>query len=172
MKHREMQSAHEQSVLDSFRSYLETKGVSLQLLDRPDPPDAIVQIDGESGWIEITDAFQNTAIAKRFKTATIDNSEEQDYRMVAMYEPDREACERVKEVIFKKYDKNSMSDLLEQYGQGILLVGAYTPLTSPEDIIAQAGESILAQIAKKEPIFKSIYLYRKIDIGHVFTKLL
>jgi hypothetical protein len=51
-------------------------------------------------------------------------------------------------------------------------VGAYTPLTSPEEIIEQAGEFILAEIASKAAVFKSIYMYRNSSTGHAFALLL
>lgn len=172
MKHREIQSAHEESVLESFRSYLGTQSITLVVVDRPDPPDAIVKINNELCWIEITDAFQSTDWARSLTTYAADDKTHQPYQSRVIYEPDNEACEKVREVILKKYSKNSMSGLLNQYGQGILLVGAYTPLTTPEEIIQLAGESILAELSEKTPLFKSIYLYRNTSKGHAFEKLL
>jgi benzoyl-CoA reductase/2-hydroxyglutaryl-CoA dehydratase subunit BcrC/BadD/HgdB len=87
-------------------------------------------------------------------------------------EPDREACERIREVILKKYDKSTMKSLLRSQGQGILLVGVYTPLTSPEEIIEQAGNSIRAEITGLNSIFRSIYFYQNTESGHSFTELL
>jgi hypothetical protein len=75
-------------------------------------------------------------------------------------------------VILKKYDKSTMKGLLSSHGQGILLVGAYTPLTSPEDIVEQAGDSIRAEIEGLNSIFRSIFLYRNTESGHSFTELL
>lgn len=172
MKHREIQSAHEQSVLDSFGGYLDGRGVSLEVIDRPDPPDAIVKMDGKDCWIEITDAFQSSDWARSLTSYAADDKIHQPYQPRVIYEPDSQACEKVKEVILNKYEKNSMNGLLSQCGQGVLLVGSYTPLTSPEEIIEQAGEAILAEIAIKTAVFKSIYLYRNTATGHSFAKLL
>lgn len=171
MKHREIQSAHEQSVLDSFGVYLDGQGVSLEVIDRPDPPDAIVKMDDKDCWIEITDAFQNSDWARSVTSYAADDKDHQPYQSRVIYEPDSRACEIVKGVILKKYEKNSMNGLLSQCGQGVLLVGAYTPLTSPEEIVEQAGEVILAEIATKTAVFKSIYLYRNTAAGHSFTRL-
>jgi len=172
MKHREIQSAHEQSVLESFNKYLGNQGISLVIVERPDPPDAIVKIDNANCWVEITDAFQSEDWAKSITSYAADDKTHQAYQRSVMYEPDSEACEKVKEVILKKYDKNSMNRLLNQHGQGILLVGAYTPLTSPKEIIEQGSQFILEEISRKAPVFKSIYLYRNTSIGHSFAKLL
>ena len=172
MKYREIQSAHEESVLASFTCYLNDQGVSLEVVERPDPPDAIVKIDNEMSWIEITDAFQNIDLAKSITSYASDDKPHQPYQNRVIYEPDKAACEKVREVILKKYNKMSMNDLLRQHGQGVLLVGAYTPLTSPEEIIELARESILSELAQKAPVFKSIYLYVNTPTGHSFAKLL
>ena len=172
MNHREIQSAHEESVLDSFASFLRSQGQHLRVLERPDPPDAIVELDGTKSWIEITDAFQSSDWARSMTSHAADDRTHQPYQSRLICEPDQEACERVTEVILKKYDKSTMKGLLSSHGQGILLVGAYTPLTSPEEIVEQAGNSIRAEIRGLNPIFRSIYLYRNAETGHSFTELL
>ena len=176
MKHRETKSAHEESVLDSFVSYLDAQGQFLQIVERPDPPhhapDAIVKIDEHKFWIEITDAFQSTDWARSMFSYAADDKTHQPYKSRLICEPDQEACGKVQEVILKKYRKSTMGELLSRYGQGILLVGAYTPLTSPEEIVEQTRENILTEISNLKPIFQSIYLYRNTQTGHAFTKLL
>lgn len=173
MKLRELQSAHEKSVVESFGSYLNEHGITLKVIKRPDPPDAIVNIDDEECWIEITDAFQSDELAKSITTYAADDKPHQPYKSSVICEPDELACVKVREVILNKYHKQSMKNSLNQYGQGILLVGVYTPLTSPEEIIEQLGDSILAEIASMTKIFKSIYLYRNAaPTGHKFLRLL
>ncbi|WP_024592862.1 MULTISPECIES: hypothetical protein [unclassified Pseudoalteromonas] len=63
--HRDLNSTHESAVLDSYKSLLSSQGKVLKIIDRPDPPDAIVKIDGVDTWIEITDAHfsQDTVIS-------------------------------------------------------------------------------------------------------------
>lgn len=172
MNHREIQSAHEESVLDSFASFLRSQGQHLRVLERPDPPDAIVELNGTKSWVEITDAFQSSDWARRITSHAADDRTHQPYQSRLICEPDQEACERVREVILKKYDKSTMKGLFSSHGQGILLVGAYTPLTSPEEIVEQAGNSIRAEIEGLNSIFRSIYLYRNTESGHSFTELL
>ena len=54
---RRLKDIHENAVIRQFKAYLEIDGVRLKVLDRPEPPEAIVDIDGKRTWIEITDAF-------------------------------------------------------------------------------------------------------------------
>jgi len=171
MKHRDIQPAHEEAVLDSFSDYLQKHGGSLKVVNRPNPPDAIVTINGKSCWIEITDAFQSSGWAKSITSYAADDRVHEPYVRGAICEPDIEACEKVKEVILKKYRKKTMKNLRITNGPGILLVGAYTPITLPEEIIEQAGHSICLAIAEEEPVFGSIYLYRNSTQGHIFSRL-
>jgi hypothetical protein len=171
MKHRDIQPAHEKAVLDSFTAHLEKQGVELTVVDRPDPPDAIVNINGVASWIEITDAFQSSDWAQSITSYAADDKDHKPYTRRLIHEPDLEACKKVQEVILKKVNKNTMKVLSKTKGLGILLVGAYTPLTSPQEIIEQAGNEICAAINEEDPIFSAVYLYRHSEQGHVFYKL-
>ena len=64
MKHRDIQATHEESVLNSFKNFLSTQDLELDVVDKPDPPDAIVQLAGMVTWIEITDAFHDANWAR------------------------------------------------------------------------------------------------------------
>lgn len=171
MKHREIQPAHEESVLKSFGLYYCRQGGSFKVVGRPDPPDALVEIDNERCWIEITDAFQSSHWAQSITSYAADDKVHRPYQSRVIYEPDREACEKVREVIIKKVQKKSLNDVAEKLGKGILLVGCYTPLTTPQQIIYLAKASITEELIGKPNIFKSILLYANTPDGHVFTQL-
>lgn len=172
MKYRDIQPAHEQSVLDSFAAHLKIQGIELQILDRPDPPDAIIKLQNRLCWIEITDAFQSQQLAMSITSDGADDRPHIPYEGEELLAADNDdAFEKVLEVILKKYQKPSMIELLKTQGQGILLVGAYTPLTSPVEIIKHGGDKILAEIADKPSVFESIYLYSDLADGYDFFKL-
>tara|TARA_B100000678_G_C18218330_1_gene506147 strand:+ start:1807 stop:2298 length:492 start_codon:yes stop_codon:yes gene_type:complete len=158
-------------VLNSFGDYLLVQGVSLTVIDRPDPPDAIVEICGKQSWIEITDAFQSANWARSITSYAAEDKAHVPCKGVRIVDPDQQAFSQIKDVIINKYHKNTMKKLMHSNGQGILLVGVYTPLTMPEEIIEQAGASIKYEISQETPIFSSIYLYRNSESGHVFSQL-
>ena len=172
MKHRDIQPAHEESVLDSFGHHLKNRGIAFRVIDRPDPPDAVVKLDDRSCWIEITDAFQSAEWARSVTSYAAEDRLHQPYKGGVAGETDQAACEKVMEVILKKYDKETMNNLWSAKGQGILLVGAYTPSATLEQIIEQGGEAILSEVRQRNQIFKSIYLYQNSVSGHTFSKLL
>jgi len=169
MKHREIQPAHEESVLESFGQYLQKSGIVFRVTERPDPPDAIVEIGNEICWVEITDAFQSADWARSITSYAADDKIHQPYQRGLIVNPDQEACDKVREVILKKVKKDSMRQIVSQLGQGILLVGCYTPLTSTQEIIEISRSSIIEALSGEAKVFKSIYLYTN---GHEFAQLL
>lgn len=61
---------------------------------------------------------------------------------------------------------------MAQHGPGILLVGLYTPMTFPEEVIEQADHQMLELISSRKKIFSTIYLYMNSFDSHLFYKLL
>lgn len=171
MKHRDIQPAHEKAVLTSFSKHLEQKGVKMDIVSQPDPPDAIVNFNGQLNWVEITDAFQSPDWARSITTYVAEDKTHIPYQRGLIHEPDAEACKKVQEVVLKKYQKQTINSIYQNNGAGILLVGAYTPLTSPQEIIELASHLISEAISEYEPIFSSIYLYTNSESGHSFSLL-
>ena len=102
----DIKSKHEEAVLDSFASYLDRCGKKLELLCVPEPPDAVVEIDGVKEWIEITDSFHDEAYAQSVTSYAASNKK---------HRPSGGGCtdpdaykSRMYENIEKKYSKNTM----------------------------------------------------------------
>ena len=161
MKRREIKNVHEQAVLNNFKHYLLNLGKILEVLNNPEPPDAIVKIDGKINWIEITDAFLNKEMAESITSFL---AEDKPHKAVPtkirkVYCPDMQFNEILPETIQKKYIKNSIKKVRDEFGRGILLVGAHTPFSSARDICETERSSILNMIATEDDRFKEIYLY-------------
>lgn len=172
MKHRDIQPAHEVAVLESFKIFLSKESKTLKILSRPDPPDAIVEIDGNTTWIEISDAFQNSQWARSITTYAADDKLHIPGGNGLTLNPDEASISIVTKVILNRYDKKTMNSIMAQHGLGILLVGLYTPMTFPEEVIEQAGHQILELISSRTQIFDAIYLYMNSRDSHLFYKLL
>tara|TARA_A200000113_G_scaffold223247_1_gene238443 strand:+ start:59 stop:580 length:522 start_codon:yes stop_codon:yes gene_type:complete len=173
MKHREIKKAHEKAVLTSFNEFMNGSVGPTKLDWNPnDPPDAFGTINQQKAWAEISDAYINSDWAKSITSYAAEDKEHIPYSGGVMVNPDRRAGEIVKEIILKKYNKDSIHKVFLEHGPGILIVGAYTPLTFPEEIIDESGEEILASLCDLPRLFSSIYLYRNFENGHLFYKLL
>lgn len=174
MKRRDLQQAHEAAVLDSFSEYCRQRGIIVDIMERHDPskaPDARVIINALPSWIEITDAYQDRLWAQSITTYAASDMPHKPRPSTVVINPDELAYERVREVILKKYEKETIRKEYEERGKGILLVGIYTPLTSSEEIFKGASESILSMISRQDPIFSEIYLYQNTTNGHDFLPL-
>jgi hypothetical protein len=160
LNRRKLKSAHEDAVLQHFQSYLRNNGFALQILTRPEPPEAIIDIDGRETWIEITDAFLNKAHAISLTSGACDDVKHVVDGNRLVVEPDETFSNVLHSVIEAKYDKGSMRTIAKIRGPGILLVGIFTPFTTAKEV-AQDEAVAVAQLATSKPIkvFETIYVY-------------
>ena len=157
---RDLKSVHEDAVLRQFKAHIENNGGRLDILERPEPPEAIVELDGNSTWIEVTDAFLDKDHAIGLTSYAADDVDHvpDDGRLVL--EPDATFSAVLQNVISAKYDRASMQGISESKGPGILLVGVFTPFTTAEAVAHEEAESVARLVAKKTvQVFSTIYAY-------------
>lgn len=161
VKRRDLKEAHEDAVLTQFKAHLENNGRRLDILDRPEPPEAIADLDGERIWIEITDAFLDRDHAIGLTSYASDDVDHipDDGRIIV--EPDATFSRVLLSVIEAKYEKATMQKIAEMNGPGILLVGVFTPFATAE-AIAQDEAASVAKLVTSKPVsvFNTIYAYQ------------
>lgn len=172
MKRNEVKEAHEKSVLESFKRFSASLGNTIAVVSNPEPPDAIVTVNGTTTWIEITDAFLSSELAESVTSHVADDKLHKqvpkDKRKII--DPDYQFSSVLESVILNKYNKISIGNVYQQYGSGILLVGIINPFSDARTLSVNERPRILNAIKTKETRFKEIYLYEvNIDI---FYKLL
>lgn len=172
MKRNEIKNVHESTVLDSFKKHLAFLNKNMELVCNPEPPDAIITIDGNNTWIEITDAFFSPELAESITSHVADDKTHKPVPKEKRFcvEPDEQFSGVLENVIIKKYDKESIGKVYKQYGSGILLVGIINPFSDAKELIHIEKQRILEAIKSKEKRFNKIYLYDVHD--HIFHKLL
>jgi hypothetical protein len=113
---RDLKSAHEDAVLRQFKAHLESSGSRLEIIERPEPPEAIVELDGNCAWIEITDAFldKKHAIGLTSSAAGDVDHVPDDGRLVL--NPDATFSAVLQGVINAKYDKATMQRISDAMG--------------------------------------------------------
>ena len=151
---------HEEAVLRQFKAHLESVDVCLEILDRPEPPEAIVELNGNRTWIEITDAILDKDHAISLTSGASDDKEHirDDGRLLV--EPDAMFSSVLHSVIEAKYDKTSMRSIAKDLGPGILLVGVFTPFTTAEAVARDEAAEVAALISGKPmQVFSTIYAY-------------
>ena len=172
MKRSEIKDVHENSVLTSFINYYAIFGKDIRILEEPEPPDAIITINGNKTWIEITDAFFRPELAESITSHVADDKTHKPVPKEKRFciEPDEQFSSVLEGVIIKKYDKVSIGKVYKQYGSGILLVGIINPFSDAKELIISEKEKIISAIKSKEQRFSEIYLYGVHD--HIFYKIL
>ncbi|HDL9484052.1 TPA: hypothetical protein PX784_003701 [Vibrio cholerae] len=166
MKRRDVKDKHEESVLASFESYLAQNGVTLQVINRPDPPDAIVEINGVRSWVEITDAFTSDEVARSVTSAAAEDVPHWACDKTVVLNPDESFECIFRNVIAKKINNKQIQIVSSEYGKGILLVGVYSVFHDESDM--QHLVNVARQVLAENTIFDDVYLY---SWGHNFHKV-
>lgn len=158
MKRSEVKDVHENSILKKFKSLIELNGNIVEILSKPEPPDAIITINGQKTWIEITDAFITPEHARSLTSHVAEDKEwiksTRDLINVGDF------SEILKGVIKEKYNKASIQRVYREYGSGILIVGCFSPFHYP---IQENLEELISTIkdihSSNEQVFNEIYFY-------------
>lgn len=156
---REIKEAHENSVLASFKQYLNDKGHSMTVKSRPDPPDAFIAINGADTWIEITDAFFSEEVAISITSYTADDVTHRPTQSGWAINPDEKANNKVEMVIDKKLNKSTMIDIANSNGKGVLLVGLFGPFFDLDKFANNLSATLKNKLANQN-VFDSVYLYQ------------
>lgn len=172
MNRNEVKDEHENTVIESFKKYCESLEQTFKVISKPEPPDAVVSINGCTTWIEITDAFFSRELAESITTNVADDKSHKPVPKEKRFciEPDEQFSATLESVIVNKYDKASIGNVYKKYGCGILLVGIINPFSGAEDLANTEKDKILEAVKSKEKRFNVIYLYDVHD--HMFHKLL
>ncbi|RVT46318.1 hypothetical protein EMM73_10130 [Rheinheimera sediminis] len=172
MNRNEIMNAHEDSVIYSFKRYAASFGDVIDVISKPEPPDAIITINGNPSWIEITDAFFSPELAESITTNVSDDKLPRPTPKEKRFciDPEEQFSSILEGVIIKKYDKDSIRNVYKQYGSGILLVGIINPFSSAKDLATSEKNKIEEAIKSKDSRFSKVYLY---DVHeHIFHRVL
>ena len=160
VKRRDLKQAHEDAVIQQFSKYMENLGKTFNVLETPEPPEAIIEINDKKTWLEVTDAFLDKDHAIGLTTGVSEDVEHILDSGRLVIEPDERFSSVLQSVIEAKYDKASMQSIFQERGAGILLVGIFTPFASAAEIAQSEAKSISDLVAKKSvKVFDNIYVY-------------
>lgn len=155
MKRSEVKEVHEDSVLKAFQNYHENR---VDILDKPEPPDAMIEINGIKNWIEITDAFISPEHARSLTTSVAEDKEWIKSTPTLINVDSFKDI--LRSVIEKKHNKPSIQDVYKEFGQGILIIGCFSPFHYPiNENIAELTDVINDIYSSNEKLFKEIYIY-------------
>jgi len=132
----EVKRKHETAVLNAaLTEHNRLHGLALEVVDRPDPPDAILSDGNSTTWLEVTDAFFSPEWAQDlsgFASAEVHRPMQQ----VGYAEPDAQIASNFCNLVLRKASKASYAGVISTYGPGILVVGLESPWLDSDTIEA------------------------------------
>lgn len=154
----EIQEAHELAVLTvGLAEHNRIHGLSLEVISRPDPPDAILSDGSITTWMELTDAYFSEAWARDLSSFSSIKGHEPMGR--GMYiDMDNQLAENFCDLLIKKAKKNSYQAVVQQHGPGILVVGLESPWLDDETINAIDEEWLRRESPDISATFAHVYL--------------
>lgn len=167
-----IKNSHENYVINQFIAwYNKRHRTRYAIVDKPDPPDAIVRSSRRTQWIEHCDIYRNEEEAREEYSAIVPGERFVPHSEHPIFEPDKRTGSALLAAIANKLSKTSYEDYVIKYGKGILIANERDPLFSSTTI--QAMRKILGtQIDIEASHFKSVYLGFRVRNGLQFTKLL
>ncbi|MFZ3119521.1 MAG: hypothetical protein WA159_14530 [Variovorax sp.] len=129
-----IQDAHEIAVLRAaLTEHNRLHGLTLELLSRPDPPDAILSDGKTTTWLELTDAFFSPEWARDLSSYAA-SEKHIPMRSGPYMDMDALLAAKVCELICRKAAKSSYKPFISKYGPGILVVGLESPWLDDETL--------------------------------------
>lgn len=130
-----IQDAHELAVLEAaLAEHNRLHGLFLEVVSRPDPPDAILSDGKTTTWLELTDAFFSAEWARDLNSHAA-SEEHMPMRSGPYMDMDAQLAARFCDLVCKKAAKTSYKPFIAKYGPGILVVGLESPWLDDETLL-------------------------------------
>ena len=160
MKPREViKQSHEDAVIEQFLEWYNSKNqTQFEVIQKPEPPDAIAQYGDKTIWIEHADIYRSTEEAREERSAVTPGETPYNRQEHPIYEPGKRTAFAFVSTLRKKIRKDSYEKWFNIYGPGILILTERDPLftQSTWDCITEKLESESFQTDKG--YFETVYL--------------
>jgi hypothetical protein len=124
---REINEKHELAVLAAgVKAHNDAVGEHFRIVERPDPPDAIIEGECGRSWMEHTDAFF-PGFAEDLTSYAASDKEHKPMREGLYANMDATFAPIFVDAVLKKFGKPGYRDLVKELGPGVLVVGCETP---------------------------------------------
>lgn len=168
----QIKRAHESAVIDQFVSWLNrSKGARFTVVDRPDPPDAIIVDGNKASWVEHADLYRDWEEAREELTFVTPGERHICHSENPIADPDLRTAAAFVQTMRDKLTKGSYKPIFEKYGRGYLVISERDPLFDRDTIqeIDCATEAALFREDKR--YFKGVFLALRGNSGLVFGKV-
>lgn len=155
---RPVKAKHEAAYINAFiawhgrayRSYY-------RVIARPDPPDAIIQSNQTTSWIEIGDVLWNDAWARDQYSYATPGETHQPIRSGVHTNMDEQFSDNFVRVLIQKLTKKSYQQVFEKYGPGYLVLPMMSPFFN-HDTVRLMRRKWDASLAIDAGYFRGVFL--------------
>ena len=163
---RSIQEAHERFTINMFLQELGHRHrARYQVIEEPNPPEAIITTGRTTSWIEVTTAFLSTGFAKDLYSYATPGETHVNSGDGVYVEPDAQFARNFVDVVRKKLEKKSYETFRDRYGPGYLVVSIQNPHFSRHTALA-IQKAWTTAIIKDRGCFRSIYHIRRMYKGY------
>jgi hypothetical protein len=156
---RDIQQAHERAQVAIFLEWLNARyGSKFEVVDEPNPPEAIVRSGRTTRWVEVTTAFWSDRYAQDEYSYATPGEVHKPIGNGPFVNPDAKFAARFVDVIRKKLEKASYLKSKEAYGPGYLLVPIMYPLFNSHSLGFMRKAWAKANLTNDRGCFRSVYL--------------
>ena len=169
---KKIQGNHELAVLNEFINWLNSQSHGeFKIIERPDPPDAIIKGNGRIEWLEHTDAYRSPEEAQEERSLMTSGEKPFHWKEHSIISPDERIAAIVVNNLYSKLQKDSYKTVYEKYGQGTLILSERDPLfcLNTLDNIKTALSSYF--FVGDRGYFKQVYLCIRSNGGYFFEEI-
>jgi len=129
--------AHQNAVIDQFVEWLNLdKNTNFKVLERPDPPDAIIFNGKTTTWVEHCDLYRSSDEARSELSFVTPGEKHIPHSENPISDPDNRIAQQLVKRIKDKLTKSSYADSFCKYGRGYLVISERDPLFDNDSLKA------------------------------------
>jgi hypothetical protein len=123
------QEAHEHFNIETFLTELNRRHrSSYRVTAEPNPPEAIIQSNRRTSWVEVTSAYMNRSFAEDSWSFATPGEQHRPMPDEVIIGPDAQFSANFVATVKKKLEKKSYEPFRDKYGPGYLVVSVQYPL--------------------------------------------
>lgn len=165
MSRKDIKDRHERYVVDEFLRFWESQHHEhFEVVERPDPPEAVVESPQRRTWIEVGTVYASDAWAKALHSYSNPDEEHKPMPPGPYVNMDLTFAERFLTVLRDKLTKTSYGPVFKALGPGILVLDTKTPWFGRDTWEMTVNECLKADWSNYTRFFCQVFIaYRHMN---------
>ncbi len=164
--------AHQNAVIDQFVAYLNSDADSkFKIIDRPDPPDAIISDGTRTTWVEHTDLYRSGDEARDELSYVTPGEDHKPHTENPIHDPDNRIAKEFVNRMRDKLSKNSYAETFRNYGPGYLVISERDALFNKDSLAAIEVEIERNRFPEDKRFFAAVHFAVRTVSGLDFAEV-